>query len=426
MNHKDKQDRNATNAINAHNKNDRNDKSDRNDRNWKQIAAIFDSELLGGFILIIATALAIIIANTNFSHMYFELWHTQIGLRIHDLFIGFDLHHWINDVLMAFFFLMVGLEIKREFLVGDLNDVKKAAFPIIGALGGMVVPALIYIILNYNTPSMHGFGVPMATDIAFAMGVILLLGRRIPVALKVFLVTLAVVDDLGAIVVIAIFYTTGSLDFYYLIAGIIVFGILILLNYFGVKKLTPYMIVGIALWFCVYKVGVHPTISAVLLAFTIPLGVKDKTNLRKIAASPLRILEGKLHGLSVYFIMPIFAFANAGVHIGSDVNFGIDHIFLGIFLGLLVGKPVGIFAITYIFDKLKIAKKPEGVSFMQIFGAGLLAGIGFTMSIFVSGLSFANQESAEVAKISILSSSMLAAILGSIFLTLCSKNLKSK
>lgn len=392
-------------------------KINRPQKNWRDILKIFDNELLGGVILIVATIFALLVANSALHTTYFSLWHTKIGIKINEIFIGLSLHEWINDVLMALFFLMVGLEIKREFLIGELNSLQKAAFPVVAALGGMLVPAVIFYALNFSTPSAHGFGIPMATDIAFAMGVILLLGKRVPVSLKIFLVTLAVVDDLGAILVIAIFYTTGSLSWLYFVLACGVLAILATLNFFKVQKISVYLFFGVFLWLCVLKMGVHPTISAVLLAFFVPLRAPDPKRPQKI--SPLQRLEHSLHGISVYFIMPLFAFANAGVSLGFDVDFGVDHVFLGVFLGLLVGKPLGIFAITFFCDKIGIAKKPESVNFAHIIGAGLLAGIGFTMSIFISNLTFhgAGAENAtNVAKIAILSASLLAAIIGSTFL----------
>lgn len=437
------------------------------------------SEAFGGIFLFFAAVFAMIIANSPLSDMYFNFWHMQLGVEVQGLmhpfpflahlgaqgengsvFIGFSMHHWISDVLMALFFLMVGLEIKREILFGELASFKKAIFPALAALGGMVVPGAIYFTLNAGTPSAHGFGIPMATDIAFALGVIMLLKSRVPMALKVFLVTLAVVDDLGAIVVIALFYTS-ALDYWFLLLAAVLIGVLIAFNRLGIKQLTPYIIVGVLLWFAVHNSGIHATIAAVALAFCIPVRPKfdleDFTplvnntaesfirgrsedqvflnesqveNLRDMqrqihmVQSPLGRLERALHPWSAYCIMPLFGFANAGVRLDGDIDFSaifaLDHVFLGVMLGLLIGKPVGIFLITFLCEKFGIASRPTGITWGEILGAGMLAGIGFTMSIFVSDLAFVGTEhakqAAEISKIAILSSSLLAGLVGALFL----------
>ncbi|WP_104698065.1 MULTISPECIES: sodium/proton antiporter NhaA [unclassified Helicobacter] len=417
------------------------------------------SETFSGIFLFISMVLALLTANSSFAEQYFSFWHYDFGFTFNDYFIGFDIQHWVNDVLMSFFFLMVGLEIKREFLIGELSGLQKAIFPVVAAIGGMIVPALIYISLNVGTNSIHGFGIPMATDIAFALGIILMLGKKIPSSLKVFLVTLAVVDDLGAVIVIAIFYT-NEIFWSYLALSLGIVALLILLNKMGVKNLVPYLLLGVVLWIFVHKSGVHSTVSAVILAFCIPLkargskvdllaflrdgmdkiyqkysgdqwGDKPKKALKtlykqsKDFQSPLEVLEHKLHPWSAYFIMPLFAFANAGVNISNSINFGIDHIFLGVLLGLFLGKPMGILFATYICSKLKIATKPSELSWTHILGAGILSGIGFTMSIFVSNLAFDNQQSVEIAKIAVLLASLLSAIVGSSLLILFNK-LKTK
>lgn len=437
------------------------------------------SEAFGGIFLFFAAVFAMIIANSPLSDMYFNFWHMQLGVEVRGLmhpfpflahlgaqgengsvFIGFSMHHWISDVLMALFFLMVGLEIKREILFGELASFKKAIFPALAALGGMVVPGAIYFTLNAGTPSAHGFGIPMATDIAFALGVIMLLKSRVPMALKVFLVTLAVVDDLGAIVVIALFYTS-ALDYWFLLLAAVLIGVLIAFNRLGIKQLTPYIIVGVLLWFAVHNSGIHATIAAVALAFCIPVRPKfdledftplvnntaesfirgrseDRVflnesqveNLRDMqrqihmVQSPLGRLERALHPWSAYCIMPLFGFANAGVRLDGDIDFSaifaLDHVFLGVMLGLLIGKPVGIFLITFLCEKFGIASRPTGITWGEILGAGMLAGIGFTMSIFVSDLAFVGAEhakqAAEISKIAILSSSLLAGLVGALFL----------
>ena len=410
------------------------------------------SETFGGIFLAISTALALIVANSALGDLYRDFFHLNFGFSLGEYFVGMSLHHWINDVLMSFFFLLVGLEIKREMLFGELNSFSKSAFPAIAALGGMIVPGLIYYVLNMGTASSHGFGIPMATDIAFALGVMLMLGKRVPIALKVFLVTLAVVDDLGAIVVIALFYG-GDISASYMLASGIVIALLIVCNYLGIKQLKVYLALGVLLWFFVHASGIHATISAVILAFCIPVRAKqnfssfgEKIKLWSKRAkhkqqddcilldthsvefiheihqniidtqNPLLRLEHFLHPWSAYFIMPLFAFANAGVSIGSQFDFSIDHIFLGVFLGLVVGKPVGIFLATFLCEKLGVAKRPDGISWASIIGAGMLAGIGFTMSLFVSQLAFDTDAAKELSKITILIASLSSCIIGVIFL----------
>ncbi|MDE5591402.1 MAG: Na+/H+ antiporter NhaA, partial [Helicobacter sp.] len=369
------------------------------------------SESFAGVLLLLCAVLAMIVANSPLGELYTNIWKSKVGLDINGAFIGMSLEHWINDVLMAFFFLLVGLEIKREVLFGELAGIKRAALPVIAALGGMVGPGLIYYALNARTASEHGFGIPMATDIAFALGVLAVLGKRVSVSVKVFLVSLAVADDLGAIIVIALFYSSG-LQFYWLAvaAGIIV--VLIALNKMGIKALTPYMALGVLLWIAVHNSGIHATIAAVALAFTIPIlpkmdtlsfmdkiklivshfqeAEKDKESIllqdkqvemlhhlakyKNAVENPLLRLEHALAPYSSFFIMPIFAFANAGVKIGDNIDFGIDHVFLGILCGLVLGKPIGIFLFTFLAEKLGIAARPNGVSWMEIIGAGALGG----------------------------------------------------
>ena len=423
------------------------------------------AESFSGIFLFFCAVSAMIVANSPLSHIYKEFWEQPFGFSFAGGFYGFSIHDWINDVLMSVFFLMVGLEIKREILFGDLSGFQKAAFPVIGAIGGMIVPGVIYYALNMNTPSYHGFGIPMATDIAFALGVILLLGKRVPLALKVFLVTLAVADDLGAIAVIAIFYPSPEgLHLSFLLAGVGIVGILGFMNYFGVRHLGVYIGIGILLWFCVHHGGIHATIAAVILAFCIPVKPKieskefvevvqqmitifeskdkERKNIlldaEQMSAinkagqdfskvqNPLLRLEHALQPLCAFIIMPLFAFANAGVDVSAEVNFNIDNIMLGIMLGLVVGKPVGILGLTFLCEKFKIAARPEGVTWSHIFGAGMLAGIGFTMSMFVSNLAFDNVHSADVSKVAILLASSIAGILGSLYLIINHQISKAK
>lgn len=427
----------------------------------KTLDKIIHSDSFAGILLLCCAVLAMVVANSPLSEAYAALWKTQFGFTINNTFIGMSLEHWINDVLMAFFFLVVGLEIKREVLFGELAGFKRAALPIIAALGGMVGPGLIYIALNGGTASAHGFGIPMATDIAFALGVLATLGKRVSVSVKVFLVSLAVADDLGAIIIIALFYSSGiSFAWLAVSAGIVV--LLFILNRLGVKALTPYMILGVFLWIAVHNCGVHATIAAVVLAFTIPVAPKIDTmcfmdkitkivdhfkqaetkkdgillqneqihalseiaSQKKAVQNPLLRLEHALAPYSSFLIMPIFAFANAGVTIGSNIDFSVDYVFLGIFLGLVVGKPVGIFLFTFLAEKLGIAARPTGVTWTEIFGAGALGGIGFTMSMFVTNLAFSGEHAliaTDVAKISILIASLTAGILGAIFFLLRNK-----
>lgn len=416
---------------------------------------ITKSESFAGILLLCCAVLAMIVANSPWGDSYAALWKTKFGFDVNGVFIGMSLEHWINDVLMAFFFLVVGLEIKREVLFGELAGFKRAALPIIAALGGMIGPGIIYFTLNAGTPSEHGFGIPMATDIAFALGVLSALGKRVSISVKVFLVSLAVADDLGAIIVIALFYSSG-ISFEWLAVAVGIVAVLVALNKAGIKALTPYMILGVLLWIAVHNCGVHATIAAVVLAFTIPVAPKIdtltfmekiKTMIKDFQESekqkdgillqseqvealyhiakhknavqnPLLRLEHALAPYSNYLIMPIFAFANAGVSIGSNIDFGIDHVFLGIFFGLVVGKPLGIFTFTFLAEKLGIAARPKGVTWVEIFGAGALGGIGFTMSMFVTNLAFSGEHAlvaTDVAKISILIASLSAGILGSIF-----------
>ena len=416
---------------------------------------ITKSESFAGILLLCCAVLAMIVANSPWGDSYAALWKTKFGFDVNGVFIGMSLEHWINDVLMAFFFLVVGLEIKREVLFGELAGFKRAALPIIAALGGMIGPGIIYFTLNAGTPSEHGFGIPMATDIAFALGVLSALGKRVSISVKVFLVSLAVADDLGAIIVIALFYSSG-ISFEWLAVAVGIVAVLVVLNKAGIKALTPYMILGVLLWIAVHNCGVHATIAAVVLAFTIPVAPKIdtltfmekiKTMIKDFQESekqkdgillqseqvealyhiakhknavqnPLLRLEHALAPYSNYLIMPIFAFANAGVSVGSNIDFGIDHVFLGIFFGLVVGKPLGIFTFTFLAEKLGIAARPKGATWVEIFGAGALGGIGFTMSMFVTNLAFSGEHAlvaTDVAKISILIASLSAGILGSIF-----------
>ena len=358
----------------------------------------------GGILLIICTILSLLIANSVLADSYQHFWHL-------DLF-GHSLAHWINDGLMAIFFFLIGLELKREMLVGELSDVKKAILPIFAAVGGMLVPAGIFAALNYGTDTINGFGIPMATDIAFAVAVITMLGKRVPMSLKVFLTALAVIDDLGAIIVIALFYPNPELPFDLTQFGIAmgIFIALIGLNKLKVKSLIPYIIGGIAVWWFMLHSGIHATIAGVLVSFTIPFN-KDQT--KSLCAK----VEHALHLPVAFIILPLFALANTAITIDGG---GFSHfsfpLAAGIFFGLVVGKPIGVTLASYIAVKLGLCELPTAVNFKRVFGAGLLAGIGFTMSIFVSMLAFKDPQYVNEAKLMILVASVVAAISGFFYL----------
>jgi NhaA family Na+:H+ antiporter len=402
-------------------------------------------EALSGILLFLSTLFAVVIANSPLGQTYYDFWHMPLGISLGELSISMSLTHWINDALMALFFLMVGLEIKREMLVGELSTFQKASFPIVAAIGGMAIPALIYVILNPSNPI--GFGIPMATDIAFVLGILLLLGSRVNPALKLFLVALAVVDDLGAVLVVATVYTKEIHFEYFLHIGVI-YTIILLLNFKGVKSLTPYLILGIFLWGFFHATGIHATIAGVMLAFAIPLSskIKEKDFIRRNkkainqfeknmdknpiltrnqidalenigygyekVQNPLVRLEHNLHSFSAFFIIPVFAFANAGVIIDfSTLNENLMLV-LGIVFGLILGKPLGIFGFTYLASKLSFIKKPENITWYEIFAAGFLGGIGFTMSIFISHLAFIDESLVDAAKLGVFIASFIATIIG--------------
>ena len=378
-------------------------------------------EALSGVLLFLATLAAVIVANSSLGHDYHDLWQMPFGMTFADKTISMSLTYWIDDGLMALFFLMVGLEIKREMVIGELSSPKKASFPIIAALGGMIVPAILYLSVNQSHPT--GFGVPMATDIAFALGILMLLGKRVSLSLKVFLVTLAVVDDLGAIVVVAIFYTS-ELHYDFLLYSVLTYFILMIFNYFNLVRVMPYLFIGIFLWIFIHSSGIHSTIAGILLAFVIPLKAKN-TTVEEIeehnSKSPLLRVENALHNFSAFIIMPVFAFANAGVELDFASVVENKTIVLGVFLGLLIGKPIGILASTYLASKFKISEKPSNVTWSEIVAVGFLAGIGFTMSIFISVLAFDDPHIVSAVKIGIFASSISAAIIGVFLLIILGK-----
>lgn len=375
----------------------------------KTFKSFFESEKAGGILLLIVTILSLYLANSTLKTEYLQFWATQVGHH--------SITHWINDGLMAIFFLMIGLELEREIYHGELSSIKNAALPIFGALGGMLVPAGLFLLLNFGTATQNGAGIPMATDIAFAIGILSLLGNRVPASLKIFLTALAVIDDLGAIIVIAVFYTT-SIAFENLAIALGIFGFLLLLNRMKVHNLIPYLIGGVVMWYFMLSSGVHATITGVLLAFAIPFGDGSKK-------SPSYILQHLLHNPVAFLILPLFAMANTCITIDSsswsDVLNNSNSI--GILLGLVVGKPLGIFLFSFIGVSLGLCALPKKLKWKGIIGAGMLGGIGFTMSIFITLLAFpGNDEVIISSKIAVLIASFIAGTLGFIWLKITLKN----
>ncbi len=427
-----------------------------------RIKNFINEEAYGGIILIIATLIALIWANSAFYESYHYLWHEfKVGFVWGDIDMSdHSLHHWINDGLMALFFFVIGLEIKREIMGGELSSVKKASLPIAAAVGGMLFPAIVYAVITINYPEFgDGWGIPMATDIAFALGLLALLGKRVPLNLKIFLTALAIADDLGAVLVIAVFYTE-SINYSELLSAAFFIGILVAANFAGVRRTTFYGVIGLAgVWMAFIFSGVHATIAGVLIAFTIPAKTKISENeymtslLRKItkfkeskssegslltneqshliskieklndeANTPLQKLEHALHPFTAYFILPVFALSNAGVHVEGSVLAMLFHpISLGIIGGLILGKFIGISLLSHLVVKMKIASLPKGVTWRHIYGVSFLAGIGFTMSIFISDLAFKDEEYKQIAKVGIMAASFLSAVIGMIWLSSSSK-----
>ena len=368
----------------------------------------FKLEAASGLLLLISAVIALFLSNSNLSNLYFETLDKYLFIGVNNFGIKMSLLHWINDALMAIFFFFVTLEIKREFLQGELSNRKQALLPIIAAIGGMLVPALIYIYINFHGgDTLNGWAIPSATDIAFSLGVLSLLGSRVPISLKVFLTALAIIDDLGAIVIIAFFYS-GDLSIKYLSLLLITFIALMVLNKLNIKKFLPYLLLGLILWFFTHESGVHATISGVLLATVIPHRKKEKD---------FSLLAKIEHGISPYVafgIMPLFALANAGVNLkGMTFVTLLLPVPLGIVLGLFVGKQVGVFLFSIIAIKLKIAQMPNNANWVNFYGVGVLTGIGFTMSLFVGNLAFVeNSEYISGVKIGVLTGSLLSTIFG--------------
>lgn len=405
-------------------------------------------ESISGILLLAATIIALVWANSSFGESYQALWQYKIGFTTQSLELNKPLILWINDGLMAIFFFLIGLEIKREFLIGELNSVKKIAFPLFGAVGGMLIPVLLFLVLNQNPDSIKGWGIPMATDIAFSLAILQLLGDRVPLSLKIFLTAFAIVDDIGAVLVIAIFYS-GTINFGLLIAALVLLGILYILSFKGYYSKFLVIFFGIIIWVLFLKSGIHPTLAGILLAFSVPVRQKINTptfinNLVNITnnikqaeqannsilskeqiqqiddledwtnkyQSPLQHLEHNLHDWVAYFIIPVFALANAGVLINSGIELDISLIWI-IIICLVLGKGIGIPSIIFLAKKIKLIEIPQDIGDWQIIGVSFLAGIGFTMAIFVASLAFANSPAyIDSAKIGILIGSLISAIIG--------------
>jgi NhaA family Na+:H+ antiporter len=378
----------------------------------------FKLEAASGLVLLFAAVVALIISNSELSNLYFSTLNKYLFIGINNFGLKLSVLHWINDALMAIFFFFVTLEIKREFLQGELSNIKQALLPIIAAVGGMLVPALIYVYVNLGDgETLNGWAIPSATDIAFSLGVLSLLGKRVPLSLKVFLTALAIIDDLGAIVIIALFYS-GDLSIKYLSLMLLAFILLLVINKFNIKKFLPYLIIGVFLWDFTHNSGIHATIAGVLLAMTIPHRKKEKD------FSLLIKIEHAISPYVAFGIMPLFAFANAGVSLeGLSLDSLLNKVPLGILLGLFVGKQLGVFVFSYISIKLKIAQMPNNSNWFNFYGVGVLTGIGFTMSLFVGNLAFVeNMQYMDGVKIGVLAGSLLSTLFG-YFLILLTPNI---
>lgn len=377
----------------------------------KLFTSFFESEKASGIILLLCTFLSIVITNSAFGETYSHFWHLKIG--------SFSIEHIINDGLMTIFFLMIGLELEREVYIGELSNIRSAMLPIMGAIGGMAVPALIYFFYNQNTAFQDGIGIPMATDIAFAIGILSLLGNKVPLSLKIFLTALAVIDDLGAILVIAFFYTK-ELNLTYLAIAMGIFGIMLVMNRLKVYKLIPYLILGVIMWYCLLHSGVHATITGVLVAFAIPFQQGEEHSISYQ-------LEHWLHKPVSFIILPIFALANTAIVLNFDASQELLPTYaLGIILGLVVGKPLGITLFSFLSVQFKWATMTDGLTWKSIFGVGLLGGIGFTMSIFVTLLAFSDTVIINNAKLYIIVASLISGTLGLLFLKYYFNSIKTQ
>ena len=417
---------------------------------------------ISGIVLFSSAFLAIILSNSSYAHQFENFWNIKFSIGFDKFLLSKNLHHWINDGLMAVFFFVVGLELKREIIAGELNNIRKSILPLVAAVGGMAIPALIYLFFNASGSTSNGWGIPMATDIAFALGVLYLLGNKVPVTVKIFLTALAIADDLGAVLVIAFFYTS-NIDMTNLLIGLIFMIVLVIGNLAGVRATWFYGIIGIGgLWMAFLMSGVHATIAAVLAAFTIPanvsvgesafahragnllsrfrmaepnqkptvtseqLGLLENLRLlAKKAQTPLQRLEHALHPFVAFIILPIFALSNAGIEFSGElVNHSFSPVSLGVFFGLLLGKPIGIIAIVLLLVKLRMAKLPEGMNTLHLVGLGFLGAIGFTMSLFVSELAFVSEEFKMQAKLGIIAASVLASLVGFLIFKIAIKRAK--
>jgi NhaA family Na+:H+ antiporter len=371
----------------------------------KIFSAFWQSEKTGGLLLLFFTVTSLWLANSSWSEPYVSLWHSHLDASFLGLHLDHTVEYWINDGLMTIFFLLVGLEIERELYKGELANFRNALLPIGAALGGMLVPAVIHYYFNSGEMTRSGFGIPMATDIAFALGMMALLGKRVPFALTIFLTALAIIDDLGAIAVIAVFYNSG-ISWAYLGGALGIFGLLMALNKMGVKNLVFYLLPGVVMWYCMLQSGIHATITGVLLAIAVPFSKDDATN-------PSYLLQHALHKPVAFLILPLFALANTGIVLNNYWYYNLSSAnSIGIITGLVIGKPVGILLLCWVFVKLKWAALPEGVSWAMLWGAGLLAGIGFTMSIFIANLAFSDAGFIQFSKVAVLTASSLATVLG--------------
>ena len=383
----------------------------------KPFKFFFKLESASGLILLFSAIIALLISNSSWSEVYFGVLESYFRIGINAFGLKLSILHWINDVLMAVFFFVVSLEIKREFIQGELSNIKQALLPIIAAVGGMVIPALFYVVINWgNQETMNGWAIPSATDIAFSLGILSLLGSRVPISLKVFLTALAIIDDLGAILIIAFFYS-GDLSIPYLSLILLSYILLLILNKFSIKIFVPYLIIGLFMWFFTYKSGIHATIAGVLLASTIPHRSKDKD------FSLLIKIEHAISPYVAFMIMPLFAFANAGVNLeGLSLSSLMAPVPLGILCGLFFGKQIGVLLFSYISIKFKLAEPPNNSTWLSIYGVSILTGIGFTMSLFVGNLAFANDiQYMDGVKIGVLSGSLLSTVFGYLLLLISSK-----
>lgn len=383
----------------------------------KAIQKFLKSELAGGVVLALSALLALIIANTPLYEFYHHILETTVKVQIGSFKIDKHALHWINDGLMAIFFFLVGLELKREVLVGELSEVRKIVLPAFAAIGGMIVPGLIYASMNWNNPeNLNGWAIPAATDIAFALGVVSLLGNRVPTSLKVFLASIAIFDDIGAILIIAFFYSHGLNVNALMVAGGML-GILIAMNRMNVTRISVYAFFGIIMWAAVLKSGIHATIAGVLLALCIPMYSNDDEE-----HSPVEELEHDLHGFVAFVVLPIFAFSNAGIHlIGSSISDVLHPVPVAITAGLLLGKPIGVMLFSFIGVKSGLASIPKGITWHHILGVSFLCGIGFTMSLFIGGLAFTGIEKSFDERLGIIIGSLLSGIVGYIYLNMVTK-----